>query len=91
MAAGARGPLDEAGVADQGVGIEVAFDGPGDDFFAAGLANDVEGDEVAVDGERRFLPGIRGGRRREALRRVRTRLWGWTRRLFWPRRGRRDG
>jgi hypothetical protein len=47
-AASARGPLDEASVGDEGVGVEIAFDGPGDDLFAGGLADDVEGDEAVV-------------------------------------------
>jgi hypothetical protein len=60
-AAGARWPLDLAGVADQGCGVEVALDGPGDDFFAAGLADDVEGDEVAVDGGAGFFMEFAAG------------------------------
>jgi hypothetical protein len=54
LAAGAWGPFDEAGIGDEGGGIEVAFDGPGGDFFAGGLRDDAEGLEVGggtVDGE----------------------------------------
>jgi hypothetical protein len=45
LAAGARGPFDEAGVGDEGGGVEVAFDGPRGDLFAAGLSDDAEGEE----------------------------------------------
>src|SRR5579859_13243 len=45
--AGARRPLDGAGVADEGGGIEVALDRPRDDQLAGGLADLAEGQEVA--------------------------------------------
>ena len=67
LAAGAWGPFYEAGVGDEGSGIEVAFDGPCGDFFAGGLCDDAEGEKVGVrtvDGEGRagfFLKFAAGG------------------------------
>lgn len=54
-------PLDFAGIADQGRGIEVAFDGPGGHLFAGRLVNDAEGDEVAVDGGAGFFFELAAG------------------------------
>jgi hypothetical protein len=48
LAAGARGPLDQAGVRDQGRGVEVAFDGPGGNLLAGRLGDDAEGGEFFV-------------------------------------------
>ncbi len=68
LAAGARGPLDEAGVRDEGGGFEVALDGPCGDLLAGRLGDDAEGQKVAgVGGEGRaglFLEFATGGRER---------------------------
>jgi hypothetical protein len=49
LAAGARGPFDEAGVGDESGGIEVAFDCPGGDLLAGRLGDHAEGEEFAFD------------------------------------------
>ena len=55
LAAGARRPLDKAGIGDQGRGVEVALDSPGGDVFTGGLADEAEGDEVTVNGRAGFF------------------------------------
>lgn len=63
--AGAAGPFQFKGIADDGGGIEVAGGGPGIDAFAPFLANGAQGLEGAFDRCARLLPkfadsGIQG-------------------------------